>query len=63
VSQRLDYRRFDGYEDFIDFCNQVKPNWLLHSWQDVGGREGIDIRAIFSQDASTFTNALPQVKS
>ena len=57
-----EYRRFDDYEAFAKFLRRVSRaipamrddyetfGWKLHSWQDVGGMDGIDIRAIFVAD-------------
>jgi hypothetical protein len=45
---RFRYRRFQEYEDFVKFCEDVET-WNLHSWQDVGGNYDIDIRAVFTQ--------------
>jgi hypothetical protein len=49
------YRRFTDYEEFATFTNRSSLGfgWHLDSWQDIGGNDGIDIRAIYTSPSSS----------
>ncbi len=61
---RYAYRRFNHYEELVHFLNVIARefHWSLHSWQDVGGGNGVDIRVLFSQDTKAHTDELPAVE-
>lgn len=58
---KYDWRRFTTYGEFTDFASRLPTGWTLHSWQDVGGNSGIDIRALFVQNRVDSFTQLPEV--